>query len=156
MVPFFVAKKKEIEKAVQAVRRGRTYFSQRVSGTLQREVIRSKQFRRNFRRRQQISQREMEVLVRICREETNREIAEALSLSVRTVDNHRRRLLEKCEAKNTAGLVMYAMQRLGGRSRFVNEKGLSANMTTFPLNNLTLLCSLCLVPAVRWFGRRPP
>lgn len=100
----------EIEEAIQAVRQGKTYFSHPVAGALQREVIRSKQFRRNFRRFRQISDREMEVLLRICREETNREIAEALSLSVRTVDNHRHRLLEKCEAKNTAGLVVYAIR----------------------------------------------
>ncbi len=100
----------QIEEAIAALKKGQTYFSQPVSGALQREVMRSKQFRRNFRRFRQISDREMEVLKRICREETNKEIAEALSLSVRTVDNHRHRLLEKCEAKNTAGLVMYAIR----------------------------------------------
>ena len=100
----------KIEEAIQSVRRGQSYFSDPVSGALQREMIRSKRFRRNFHRFRNISEREMEVLRRICQGQTNREIAEALSLSVRTVDNHRHHLLEKCEAKNTAELVIYAIR----------------------------------------------
>lgn len=99
-----------IEDAIRSVRKGQSYFSDQVSGSLQREVIRSKRFRRNFHRFRNISEREMEVLRRICRGQTNREIAEDLSISVRTVDNHRHRLLEKCEAKNTAELVIYAIR----------------------------------------------
>ena len=100
----------QIEEAIQTVRRGKTYFCKRTSDALQREVLRNKRFRRNFRRFRQLSEREIDVLRRICQESTNREIADALSLSVRTVDNHRNKLLEKCEVKNTAGLVMYAIR----------------------------------------------
>ena len=100
----------QIEEAIQAVRRGETYFGSRTSGALQRELVRNKRFRRNFRRFRQLSEREIEVLKRICQESTNKEIAQQLSLSVRTIDNHRNRLLEKCEVKNTAGLVMYAIR----------------------------------------------
>lgn len=99
-----------IEEAIQAVKKGNTYFCPQASGALQREVVRSKRFRHNFRRFRQLSDREIDVLKRICQENTNREIAEELSLSVRTVDNHRNKLLEKCEVKNTAGLVMYAIR----------------------------------------------
>lgn len=101
---------RQIEEAIQAVRGGKNYFSKRTSGALQREVMRNKRFRRNFHRFRQLSDREIEVLKRICQESTNKEIAQALSLSVRTVDNHRNKLLEKCGVKNTAGLVMYAVR----------------------------------------------
>ena len=100
----------QIKEAIQAVRKGETFFSRRTSSALQREVVRNKRFRRNFHRFRQISEREMEVLKRICQGSTNKEIAGQLSLSVRTVDNHRNKLLEKCEVKNTAGLVMYAIR----------------------------------------------
>ena len=100
----------QIEEAIQAVRKGKTYFCNQASEALQREVMRSKRFRRNFHRFRQLSEREIEVLKRICQERTNKEIAEELSLSVRTVDNHRNKLLEKCEVKNTAGLVMFAIR----------------------------------------------
>lgn len=52
----------------------------------------------------------MEVLQLICKVYTNREIADLLCISVRTVDAHRRNLLQKTGAKNTAGLVKYAVK----------------------------------------------
>ncbi len=102
--------KEQLEQAIQIVRKGGSYFSGNVSGALQREIIRNKRFQRNFHRSRRLSERELEVLKLICQERTNREIAEKLSLSVRTVDNHRNKLLEKCEVKNTAGLVMHAIR----------------------------------------------
>ncbi len=102
--------KEQLEQAIQTIRKGGTYFSGNVSGALQREIIRSKRFQRNFHRFHRLSDRELEVLKLICCECTNREIAEKISLSVRTVDNHRNKLLEKCEVRNTAGLVMYAIR----------------------------------------------
>ncbi|MEL6142086.1 MAG: response regulator transcription factor [Bacteroidota bacterium] len=59
--------------------------------------------------RPQLSDRELEVLKLICQEYTSQEIAEKLFLSVRTVDGHRRRIQDKIGARNTAGLVMYAV-----------------------------------------------
>lgn len=108
--------KEQLEQAIQTIRKGGNYFSRNVSGALQREIIRGKRFQR-FRR---LSDRELEVLKLICCECTNREIAEKLSLSVRTVDNHRNKLLEKCEVRNTAGLVMYAIRN--GLVDVVNTK----------------------------------
>ena len=57
-----------------------------------------------------LTPREKEVLVLICHEYTTPEIADKLFLSVRTVDGHRNNLLEKTGARNTAGLVLYAMK----------------------------------------------
>ncbi|MDZ7682020.1 MAG: helix-turn-helix transcriptional regulator [Fodinibius sp.] len=51
----------------------------------------------------ELTDRELEVLVLICKEMTNREIAEKLDISVRTVDAHRHNLLQKTRAQNTAG-----------------------------------------------------
>jgi DNA-binding CsgD family transcriptional regulator len=58
-----------------------------------------------------ITDRELEVLQMIVREHTNQEIAEKLYISPRTVDAHRRNLLQKTGARNTAGLVKYAFQQ---------------------------------------------
>ncbi len=54
------------------------------------------------------SERELEVLSLICQEYTAAEIAEMLNISVRTVEGHRQKLLEKSGAKNIAGLVLNA------------------------------------------------
>jgi len=57
-----------------------------------------------------ITDRELEILELIVKEFTNQEIAEKLYISSRTVDAHRRNLLQKTGARNTAGLVKYAFQ----------------------------------------------
>ena len=61
--------------------------------------------------KEELSNREIEVLKLICLEYTNQEIANQLFLSKRTIENHRQRILEKVEAKNTVGLVVYAIAK---------------------------------------------
>ena len=56
------------------------------------------------------SNREIEILEMICREHTNAEIAEKLFISQRTVEGHRKNMLSKTGAKNTAGLIIYAIK----------------------------------------------
>ena len=56
------------------------------------------------------SEREIQILELICREMTNQEISEILKLSVRTVESHRRRMIEKTNCKNMIGVVMYALE----------------------------------------------
>lgn len=55
------------------------------------------------------SNRELEVIKLICKENTNQEIADKLFLSKRTVETHRQRILDRIGAKNTVGLVVYAV-----------------------------------------------
>ena len=51
-----------------------------------------------------------DIIKLIAKEFTNAEKAEKLFISVRTVDAHRRNLLQKIGARNTAGLVVYAIE----------------------------------------------
>jgi DNA-binding NarL/FixJ family response regulator len=46
----------------------------------------------------------------IAQEHTNEEIANKLSISKRTVDNHRQNILNKLEVKNSMGLMMMAIK----------------------------------------------
>jgi two-component system response regulator NreC len=59
----------------------------------------------------ELSARELEVLRLIARGHTNREIAERLFLSVRTVESHRARLQRKLELSRRSELVEYALER---------------------------------------------
>jgi two-component system response regulator DegU len=52
--------------------------------------------------------REKEVLRLICQGFTNTNIAEKLLISIRTVEGHRQRLLEKTDSPNIASLIVYA------------------------------------------------
>ncbi|MEM7110135.1 MAG: LuxR C-terminal-related transcriptional regulator, partial [Bacteroidota bacterium] len=57
-----------------------------------------------------LTPRETEVYELILDEFSNQEIADKLFISVRTVEVHKRNLLEKTGAKNTTGLVLYAVK----------------------------------------------
>jgi PAS domain S-box-containing protein len=57
-----------------------------------------------------LSKREIEVLVLICKGKSTHDIADEFGLSQRTVDSHRANLLNKSSSKNTAELVMYAIK----------------------------------------------
>ncbi len=58
----------------------------------------------------ELTSRETEVLKLICQEYTNKEIADKLFISSRTVEGHRKSILEKTDCKNTAGMVIYAIE----------------------------------------------
>ncbi|HRG18163.1 MAG TPA: response regulator transcription factor [Flavobacterium lutivivi] len=69
----------------------------------------------NFKPKSQFTEislttREREVLELICQQMSAVEIAEKLFISTRTVEGHRNNLLLKTEAKNIAGLVVFAIQ----------------------------------------------
>lgn len=57
-----------------------------------------------------ISKREKEILELVCKGLTNKEIAESLFLSPRTIDNHRANLLDKTKTKNVAELVAFSIK----------------------------------------------
>jgi PAS domain S-box-containing protein len=56
-----------------------------------------------------LTNREKEILGHIASGMTNKEIAENLCISVKTVDTHRTRIMKKIKAKNTACLVRFAI-----------------------------------------------
>jgi len=58
----------------------------------------------------ELTPREIEIIGLICQEYTNKEIAEKLYISPRTVEGHRNRILEKTQCKNIAGVVIYAIE----------------------------------------------
>ena len=59
---------------------------------------------------QKLSLREIEVLDLIMQGHTNHEIADKLFISYETVRSHRKKILEKTGAKNTAALISYYHQ----------------------------------------------
>jgi DNA-binding NarL/FixJ family response regulator len=58
-----------------------------------------------------LSNREMQVLLRIARGSTTREVSEALHLSLSTVETYRARLLEKLNLRNNSDLTRFAIRR---------------------------------------------
>lgn len=58
----------------------------------------------------ELSNRELQVLRRLSMGQTNREIAEAYNISIKTVDTYRFRLLKKLKLRNNAELSRFAIQ----------------------------------------------
>jgi len=101
----------ELLTAIRTAAKGDSYFSHQVSTTLLQAITQKKTFPTFKNHNGPLTEREIEVLQLIAREFSNGEIAEKLFISIRTVDTHRRNLLEKLQVKNTAGLVKYAMEK---------------------------------------------
>lgn len=58
----------------------------------------------------QLTEREKEILILVCKEYSSAEIAKKLFISTGTVDTHRKNLLVKLGVSNTVGLVKYAIK----------------------------------------------
>jgi DNA-binding NarL/FixJ family response regulator len=102
----------ELLTALRTASKGDSYFSQQVSATLLQAITRRKTpYPSTNNHLSPLTEREIEVLRLITEEFSNPEIAEKLFISIRTVDTHRRNLLEKLQVKNTAGLVKYAIEK---------------------------------------------
>lgn len=100
----------EVEDALNAVMENGFYFNNHVSRVMLKGLISKQKEKPKFDDTAEFTQREMQVLQLICKEHTNVEIANKLFLSTRTIDGYRNKLLIKTGAKNTAGIVMYAVK----------------------------------------------
>ena len=105
------AEPEDVENAIRSVVEKGFYFSESLMLTFQRRLNNKKthvSVHDNIPIT--LTVREIDVLNQICQELTAQEIAEKLFISVRTVDGHRNNLLEKTGARNTAGLVIFAIK----------------------------------------------
>lgn len=93
--------------AIRTVARGERYLSASVAQQLAVHVAEPDSERPHER----LSDREFQVLVMIGRGRTVSEIAEELSLSVKTVSTYRSRILDKTGMRNTAQLIRYAIEQ---------------------------------------------
>ena len=102
----------EIKKALRKVYAGESYYSAEVAETVMQNMMKGGIKRSNkLVVDLPLTTREEEVLHLIIKEYTNQEIADELFISPRTVDAHKRNLLEKTGSKNIAGLVLYAIEK---------------------------------------------
>lgn len=95
------ATQQELMEAIEIVVKGKTYLSDEVSRSLRKNENDPTPV---------LTRREKEVLELIAGGLTNNEIAEKIFISPSTVDTHRKNLLAKLEARNTAELVKLAFQ----------------------------------------------
>ncbi|NJN27537.1 MAG: response regulator transcription factor [Cyclobacteriaceae bacterium] len=99
----------ELKKAIRMVHDGQSYYSSEVTEIIMENLTKSKKSK--IALEVPLSNREKEVLHLIVKEYSNQEIADTLFISPRTVDAHKRNLLDKTGSKNIAGLVLFAIER---------------------------------------------
>ena len=107
----FLLKDSEFDEVVEAVRtvyEGGTYFSAQLLNSLSNSIKVVEVG--TIDEQDRLSEREVEILVGICRGLSTQEIADSLFISKRTVDKHRANILEKSGCKNSASLVVYAIK----------------------------------------------
>ena len=95
----------KIVEAIRCVLDGGTYYCTAA------EQVRNQMRRSDEGRREELTQRELDVLKCISEGKNTQEIAQDLCVSTNTVDTHRRHLLDKLDAKNVADLIMTAISR---------------------------------------------
>src|SRR6266480_3274104 len=102
------ASRAELLQAIRSVIAGQKYFSKPVSARLVSGYLRRNDPAAEPSAR--ITDREREVLMRIALGESNKRVAVALHLSVKTVEKHRANLMRKLELHNTAAVTLFAVR----------------------------------------------
>lgn len=98
------AGKDELVHAIKEVAAGRSYISPEISQKMENNPSASKA------NAVKLTKRELEILQLLAQGMTNKEIAEKIFLSRRTVETHRKNLIDKTNSKNSFALIRYAME----------------------------------------------
>jgi len=100
----------EVVNAVRAVHAGHRYLSQRISDRLIDDYVRQRQDAEARGPLARLSPREREVLQLVVEGKSSAEIAGILSLSLKTVETYRSRLMRKLGISDLPALVKFAIQ----------------------------------------------
>lgn len=99
--------KQELISAIYRIANNGTYFSNEVLSELMKELKQHKIVSENGK---SLSPREIEIIKLIVQENTTSQIAEKLFISPRTVDTHRKNILQKSNTKTLVGLIKFAFE----------------------------------------------
>jgi DNA-binding NarL/FixJ family response regulator len=101
----------ELGAAIRAVLQGRTYVDPTLAGTALHELLRTPQQSQPSQETppERLSPRETQVLRDLALGFTNKEVAQRLAVSVKSIETYRARLFEKLGLERRADLVRYAI-----------------------------------------------
>ena len=109
---------KDVEKstlveAIRVVSKGEKYFNEAITNLVFEDFYNREVSARQTKQHLQLtdlSKREMEVLQLVASGKSDKEVAEELFISAKTVNTHKMHILDKLGLKNTAELVRYAIK----------------------------------------------
>lgn len=99
--------KDELVNAIKMVAKGDPYISHKISASMIKNL--NYTFHSDQKIEVDLSPRELEILHLIADGMTNAEIADKIFTSKRTVESHRKNLIDKTGTKNTAALIKFAL-----------------------------------------------
>jgi len=105
------SKAEDIIDAIIKVNENGFYFSEEIQQLMLRKTTAKRTYFIDYKPDIQLNDKEKKVLLFICKELTTVEIAERISLSPKRIEAIRLNLLNKIQARNTAGLVVYAIKK---------------------------------------------
>ncbi len=99
-----------LSQAVREVQKGKTFLSPSIARRLNQPDARAANHGKSVKKMgSRLSSREVEVIQLIAEGQANKQVAAELGISVKTVEKHRQRLMEKLNIHDTAGLTRYAI-----------------------------------------------
>ncbi len=98
--------RQELVEAVNRVMKGRHYFSEEVENIILQGLTEKKPVEI-----MPLTDREVQIVQLLAKEYTNDKIAKELSISYRTVESHRKNIMQKTKAHNLAGLIKFAYSK---------------------------------------------
>lgn len=101
----------ELLSAIQCVLNGRSYLSPSVSDMVIEGYIEGRPQVKSSSSWDSLSKREREILKLIAEGNKNKDIADCLCISIKTVEKHRSNLMKKLDLHNVAELTTFAMEK---------------------------------------------
>jgi DNA-binding NarL/FixJ family response regulator len=102
--------KEEMLQAIKAVSEGGAYYCSEVSVLLIKKIKESNLSNDKKPQVAELTPREQEIIKLICKGHSNKEIATILSLSKRTVEGYREKIMSKVQARNSLDIMTYAIK----------------------------------------------
>jgi DNA-binding NarL/FixJ family response regulator len=99
----------ELATAIREVQKGNKFYGSAISKRLRERSEKSPHRRGAVKKSNRLSSRELEVLQLIAEGKPNKQVAEELGVSFKTVDKHRQNLMSKLNIHDVAGLTRYAI-----------------------------------------------
>jgi DNA-binding NarL/FixJ family response regulator len=100
----------ELALAIRAVASGKTYLSPSISGVVVEDYL-HRLTKTNFASSEVLTDREREVLQLMAEGKSTKQIALKLNISVKTVETHRRQIMNKLDIHTVAELTKYAIRK---------------------------------------------
>jgi len=100
----------DLSRAIREVQKGSTFFSPSIARRLHDREQKSPDRRGLLKKKvARLSSRELEALQLIAEGESNKQVADELGISIKTVEKHRQSLMQKLNIHDVAGLTRYAI-----------------------------------------------